>query len=74
MATAAFALLLLLALTALGRPPGPLTARAVPSAALRGAVALSRLSEARRDRLQPPALPATGRDTPPAQRRVPAGC
>ena len=55
MATTALALLLLATLVLLGRPSGPLTARDVPAAALRGVLALSRLSDRRRERLRPAA-------------------
>ena len=50
-ATAAFALLLLAELVALGRPSAPLRTAAVPGAALDGVLALSRLSDRRRERL-----------------------
>lgn len=71
MATTAFVLLLLAALVALGGPPGRLTTQALPAAALRGVVALGRLSDQRRARLAPRARPervATTRD------RVPSTC
>ena len=69
MATTAFVLLLLAALVVLGRPPGALTAQALPLAALRGVLVLSRLSDQRRARLAPrPVRVATSSD------RVPSPC
>ena len=71
MATTAFLLLLLAALVALGRPPGPLTAQALPAAAVRGVLVLSRLSDQRRARRAPRADQVR---VPSAPDRVPAPC
>jgi hypothetical protein len=51
-ATTAFLLLLLALLVELGRPAGPLTASALPGAAARGVLVLSRLGDRRRERLR----------------------
>lgn len=54
MATTALVLLVLATLVQLGRPAGPLTAQALPGAALQGVLVLSRLSDRSRERLRPP--------------------
>jgi hypothetical protein len=73
-ATAAYAVVLLVVLVLLGGPAAPLTARTLPGAALRGALVLSQLSDRRRARRAPiplprPAVPtvdAMARSCPPS--------
>jgi hypothetical protein len=62
MATTAFVLLVLATLVLLGRRRGPLTAAAVPEAALRGVLVLSRLHDRRRERLRPRPAAAAARE------------
>ena len=65
MATVALVVLVLTVLVLLARPAAPLTARALPGAALQGVLVLSRLSDRRRERL---------RGATSAHDRVPTPC